>query len=155
MIPILEPRIAGYDGAAPASIGRSLHPTHGSAGIGIRGAELACSRDERPCGLLEERLGARGASGETLGHERAPPSAALDQSLGLERPVRLGDGVRRETDVLGERPDGRETRAGCERAAVDALGEGRRELIRERPRRSFVERDAHGRIIPLPERAAM
>jgi hypothetical protein len=131
MIPILGSD-EGYDVGGPASIDRPLRSTHRCARVGIRGPQLPSPAHERAGRVVEERIRLRGSDGEPLGHERSLPPAPLDQLLGLEGAVRLGDGVRRQPEILGERSDGRQPTSGRDRPSKDPFGDRGGELIRER-----------------------
>ena len=131
MIPILE-AAEGYDGKVSTSIAGSLCAANGPHRRRVGGAELAGSGDEGSCGLVEQSLGLRRPGGQPLDNEAPPPSERRDQPLTLERAVRLGDGVRRQLEIVGERSDGRQSTTGRERASVDTFGDRRGELLRER-----------------------
>jgi hypothetical protein len=83
-----------------------LRSTHGSARVGVRDPELPSPGHEGAGRVVEERIRLGGSGRKPLGHERSLTPSPLDQLLGLEGAVRLGDGVRRQLEILGERPEG-------------------------------------------------
>jgi len=94
--------------------------------------ELVSPGHEGAGRVVEERIRLRGSDRKPLDHERSLPPTPFDQLLGLEGAVRLGDGVRRKPEILGERPDGRQPTTRRERASVDPMGDRSGELLRER-----------------------
>ena len=106
-----------------------MRSTHGSPRVGVRDPELPSPGHEGAGRVVEERIRLRGSDGKPLGHERSLTPTPLDQLLGLKGAVRLGHGVRRQLEILGERPDRGEPGAGCERASADPIGDRRRELL--------------------------
>lgn len=147
MIPILGSD-EGYDGAVPASIGRPLRPTHGPARVGVRDPQLVSPGHEGAGRVVEERIRLHGSDRKPLDHERSLPPTPFEQLLGLEGAVPLGDGVRRQLEILGERPDGRQPITGRERASADTFRDRRCELLRERLGGAPIQPDPHAGIIP-------